>query len=273
MTKKRIWGLIIGGVRLLLLGGWAFTTEITHSQASHTAKTTAMTQKRPLIMIAGSGSTRSDFDDIFKSLNKEQQHPTLTVTVTTDQQLKYSSNQVTKANINTAVIEIYFEDSSDNNDNIITQTTGLAKAMTALQKRFDFKTANALGYSNGGLIWSRYLAGLAADNPVTIHDLMLIGTPFLGTDEDHPDHTLYDPLLKNKDKFESLHAVVNVAGDTGSGDDNIVPLSSVTAGSKLFMNKVTRYTAMTVNQKSINHGDLLQETYVARLIRQNLINQ
>ncbi|WP_048000385.1 alpha/beta hydrolase [Lactiplantibacillus herbarum] len=273
MSKKGVWSLIIGGVLVLLLGGLAFTTELYRTQASQTATAKALTQKRPLIMIAGSSSTRSDFDDIHKSLNGQKHHPVLTVTVTAKQQLQFSNSQVNKSNINNAIIDIYFEDSTDSNDNIITQTTGLAKAMTALQKRFDFKSANALGYSNGGLIWSRYLAGLATDKPETIHDLMLIGTPFLGTDEDHPDHDLYDPMLKNKDKFDSLHTVINIAGDTGNGDDNVVPLSSVTAGSKLFMNKVTRYTAMTVNQKSINHGDLLHEAYVARLIRQNLITQ
>ncbi|ALO04937.1 alpha/beta hydrolase [Lactiplantibacillus paraplantarum] len=269
MPKKVIWGLIASGLFLLLIIGLGLTTQIHQDETSHVLTT----QKRPLIMIAGSSSRRTDFDDIVRSLNAQQRHPLITLTVTANQQLQFKEKRVENTNINDAIIVIFFENSADSAENIMTQTDGLAKAIQYLQRHQHLKTANALGYSNGGLIWSRYLAGLSTSKPLAIHDLMLIGTPFLGIDAEHPDKTLYTPLLKHKDQFKKLHAVINVAGDTGNGDDDIVPLSSVNAGGDLFMNNVTRYTAMTVNQKSISHGDLLHEAYVARLIRQNLINQ
>ncbi|MCT0162366.1 alpha/beta hydrolase [Lactiplantibacillus pentosus] len=269
MPKKVIWGLIACGLFLLMIIGLGLTTQIHQDQTNHVVTK----QKRPLIMIGGSSSSLTDFDDIIRSLNKTDRHPLIRVTVTADQQLKVTETRVKNTTINDALIVIFFENSTDSNDNIKTQTTGLAKAVRYLKRHQHLTTANALGYSNGGLIWSRYLAGLSTDNPLSVHDLMVIGTPFLGTDAENPDKTLYDPLLDHKADFKKLHAVINVAGDTGDGNDDIVPLSSVNAGGKLFMNNVTRYTAMTVNQKSISHGDLLHEAYVARLIRQNLINQ
>ncbi|KLD58660.1 hypothetical protein WP50_24630 [Lactiplantibacillus plantarum] len=59
----------------------------------------------------------------------------------------------------------------------------------------------------------------------------------MGTDAAHPDKTLYTPLLDHKNQFKKLHAVINIAGDTGEGNDDIVPLSSVNAGGNLFMNR------------------------------------
>lgn len=269
MPKKVIWGLIACGAFLLLIIGLGLATQLKRDQTSHVITQ----QKRPLIMIAGSNSTPNNFDDIIKSLNAQHQHPVINVTVTNSQAIKVKQNRVEGTNLNDALIVVFFENSTDTNANIMTQTNGLAKVMRYLQKKFKLKTANALGYSNGGLIWSRYIAGLTSSKPLPIHDLMLVGTPFLGTDEDHPDHELYNPLLKAQAHFKSLHAVVNVAGDTSSGNDNVVPLTSVTAGGKLFMNTAGRYTQMTVNIKDISHGNLLQESYVARLVRQNLVNQ
>ncbi|WP_225829493.1 hypothetical protein [Lactiplantibacillus plantarum] len=76
MPKKVIWGLIASGLFLLLIVGLGLTTQIHHDKTSHVITA----QKRPLIMIAGSSSTRSDFDDIVRSLNEQQHHPLITLT-------------------------------------------------------------------------------------------------------------------------------------------------------------------------------------------------
>lgn len=269
MPKKVIWALIACGTFLVLIIGLGLTTQLHSDQQSHVITQ----QQRPLIMIAGSSSTPTDFNAMIRTLNTQHKHPVINVTVTADQQIHLHQTRVENEHLNDSLIVIYFENSDDTNDNIIKQTAGLAKAMTYLKKHVGLKTANALGYSNGGLIWSRYVAGLATSDPLTIHDLMLLGTPFLGTDEDHPDHELYDPLTDHRHNFKSLHAVVNVAGDTSNGDDDVVPLTSVTAGGKLFMNNAGRYTEITVNKKDISHGNLLSQAYIARLVRQNLLNQ
>ncbi|BDZ31669.1 alpha/beta hydrolase [Lactiplantibacillus sp. WILCCON 0030] len=269
MSKRVKWGLIICVVFLLSIIGLGLVTQL------HTDKTTHVItgQKRPLIMIAGSDSTHDDFDALIKSLNASQPHPVINVTVAKDLSVTATKTRVKNAQLNDTLIVIYFENSRDTNETIIQQTKGLANAMTYLRQHDKVTTANALGYSNGGLIFSRYVAGLATSPVVAIHDLMLVGTPFLGTSEAQPDETLYKPLLANKAKFNSLHTVINIAGDAGDGDDHVVPLSSVTAGSKLFMNEAHRYNAMTINQKNINHGDFLKEAYLARLVKQNLLNQ
>ena len=269
MPKKVIWGLIACGAFLILIVTLGLSTQLHSDRTSHVITA----QKRPLILVGGSSSTPEDFDDMIKTLNAQHQHPVINVTVTKKQTIQFKETRVDGTHLSDALIVIYFEDSTDSNDNIITQTTGLDKAIRYLQKRVGLKTANALGYSNGGLIWSRYLAGLAGGSVADIQNLMLLGTPFLGTDEKHPDKTLYDPLLANKDKFKSLDTVINVAADTSSGDDDVVPLSSVTAGGTLFMNTADRYNQMTVNQKDLTHGTLIHAAYVARLVRQNLLNQ
>lgn len=268
MPKKLKWGLIACIAFLLSIIGLGLVTQLHTDQASHVITG----QKRPLMLIAGSNQ-RDDFDQLIKTLNGSQPHPVINVTVDKDLKVSSTATRVKHTQFNDSFIVIFFENSDDTNDTIIEQTKGLANAVTYLQKHYKLTTANALGYSNGGLIFSRYLAGLASSNPLAIRDLMLVGTPFLGTSESQPDNTLYKPLLAEKAKFKSLHTVINIAGDAGDGDDHVVPLSSVTAGSKLFMNEATRYNAMTINQKDINHGDLLQENYLARLVRQNLLNQ
>lgn len=269
MPKKVLWGLIACGTFLLLIIGLGLTTQLHSDRTSHVITA----QKRPLIMIAGSNSSRHNFDDLIKSLDAQHQHPVINVTVTANQTIKFQENRVENMHLEDTLIVIFFENSADTNANMVTQTNGLAKAMNYLQKRVHLKTANALGYSNGAIIWSRYVAGLATANPVEIHDLMLLGAPFLGTDPNHPDYELYDSLIAHRKNFKSLHAVVSVAGDTSNGSDEVVPLTSVTAGGKLFMNNAGRYTEMTVNKKNLSHGQLLSDPYLARLIRQNLVNQ
>ncbi|MFB9770401.1 alpha/beta hydrolase [Lactiplantibacillus modestisalitolerans] len=269
MSKKLIWSGIVAAVFVLAVLGIGLATQFNHDQSSHVTTQ----QKRPLIMIAGSDSTRTDFNDIIAGLDTQHPHPVINVTVTDQQQIEFQHTRVNNTDLNDTLIVIYFENSTDSNANIVTQTNGLAKALTQLKRRYRLTTANALGYSNGGLIWSRYLAGLAPSKALPIHDLMLLGTPFLGTDQAHPDRELFTPLRQHRQAFKALHAVVNVAGDTSAGDDQVVPLSSVTAGGQLFMNQAKRYTQMTVNTADIRHGNLLHERYILRLIRQNLLNQ
>ncbi|MFC6294996.1 alpha/beta hydrolase [Lactiplantibacillus daoliensis] len=269
MPKKLKWGLIVCIAFLLSIIGLGLVTQLHTDQASHVITG----QKRPLMLIAGSDSQRDDFDQMIKSLNGSQPHPVINVTVDKDLNVTATETRVKHSQFNDSFIVIFFENSADTNDTIIEQTKGLANAVTYLQKHYKLTTANALGYSNGGLIFTRYLAGMATSKPLAIRDLMLVGTPFLGTSESQPDETLFKPLLAKKSHFKSLHTVLNIAGDAGDGDDHVVPLTSVTAGSKLFMNESHRYNAMTINQKNINHGDLLKEHYLARLVRQNLLNQ
>ncbi|AVK60999.1 hydrolase [Lactobacillus sp. CBA3605] len=269
MPKKVKWGLIICGVFLLSIIGLGLATQLHTDKTSHVITD----QRRPLIMVGGSNSTKTDFKSLTMALNAQHPHPTIMVTVDRQQHISATATRVENTKIDDTLIVIYFENSTDTNANIIVQTQGLVKAMRYLADHYHVKTANALGYSNGGLILSRYVAGTTASQAVPLHDLMLLGTPFLGTNARQPDRTLFTPLLTHKKRFKTLHAVINIAGDTGNGNDQVVPLSSVTAGGQLFMNEAKRYTAMTVTKKEISHTNLIQDHYLARLVRQNILNQ
>lgn len=269
MSKKVKWGLLACAAFLLLIIGLGLANQLQSDRTSHVI----LTQRRPLILIPGSDSSPHDFDNLVKQLNAQSQHPVVRLTITANHAITFSETRTKDSPLNETVVVIHYENSTDTNATIIDQTQGLAKAMAYLNKRLKMRDANALGYSNGGLILSRYLAGMATSQPVTVKNVMLVGTPFLGTNTKRPDRELFTPLLAKKAQFKSLHAVVNVAGDTGRGNDDVVPVSSVTAGGQLFMNQADRYTQMTVNQAGITHAKLIQERYVARLVRQNLLNQ
>ncbi|VDG18858.1 hydrolase [Lactobacillus pentosus] [Lactiplantibacillus mudanjiangensis] len=269
MSKKILVSLLACGAFLLLIIGLGLSNQLHSDQASHVISS----QRRPLILIPGSDSTSNDFDVLIKQLNAQQTHPIVKLTVTKDQQLKFQEIRTKDTPLNDTIIVVHFENSRDNNETIVEQTNGLAAAITYLHKRLGLKTANALGYSNGGLILSRYLAGLSDKTPLSIRSIMLVGTPFIGTNTNQPDTTLFKPLKTHRQAFKSLHAVVNVAGDTGQSSDGIVPVSSVQAGQQLFMQQAQRYTQMTVNEAGLSHTNFLQQRYLARLVRQNLLNQ
>ncbi|MFC6182326.1 alpha/beta hydrolase [Lactiplantibacillus daowaiensis] len=269
MSKKIIWGLMACGAFLLLIIGLGLSNQIHSDKTSHVISD----QQRPLILVPGSDSKPSDFDDLIDRLNAQYQHPVVKLTITANQKISFNETRTKNTPLNDTIIAIHFENSTDNNATMVEQTNGLAKAMHYLQRRLGLKTANALGYSNGGVILTRYLAGLGNRQPIQMQSIMLVGTPFLGTNTKKPDTTLFTPLLNHRSQFKSLHSVVNVAGDTGKGTDDIVPLSSVTAGKKLFMHQAERYTQMTFNEDGITHANLIHQKYLARLVRQNLLNQ
>jgi len=269
MSTKIKWGLLACAAFLLLIIGLGLATQL---QNDHTNRVTS-TQKQPLILIPGSDSSPHDFDALVQRLNTQHQHPIVRLTITAQHTMQFKETRTKDSPLNDTIIVLHYQHSTDTNATIIEQTQDFAKALTYLKQRLQLKQANALGYSNGGLILTRYVAGLTTAQPVRINNLMLLGTPFLGTNPKHPDRTLFQPLLAHKTAFKTIHSVVNVAGDTGQGSDHVVPTSSVTAGQQLFMNQATRYTQMTVNHAKVNHADLLNDPYVARLVRQNLLHQ
>ena len=58
------------------------------------------------------------------------------------------------------------------------QAKWLSLALDALVNRYHFNHFNAIGHSNGGLIWTYFLENYFDNQYLTIDKLMTIGAPF-----------------------------------------------------------------------------------------------
>lgn len=246
-----------------------------HEWVTHTNNAQAKIKNsrlKPTILIPGSGATNSRFDSLIAKLNtKSASHSVLKVQVNTNGDISYSGR--ISANDQQPFIVIGFENNEDGYTNIEKQYKWLNTAMNSLQSRYHFRNFQAIGHSNGGLIWTGYLENDYSEDSFHMSVLMTLGTPynFSEASQSRPTVMLKD-YIWNKSKLPKSLSVYSIAGTEDYTDDGVVPVQSVTAGKYIFQNQVKTYTQITVSGSDAQHSSLPENSEVIALIKEYLLN-
>ncbi|WP_179395626.1 alpha/beta hydrolase [Lacticaseibacillus absianus] len=222
----------------------------------------------PTVMIPGSGADQDRFDALIQALSHDTAVSVLKLRVTPGGQIRATGQLIAGR---WAVIVVAFVDNRDGEATIRKQAGWLQRAMQWLVRRQRVTQVNAVGHSNGGLVWTLYLEQ-AAPAAVTVTRLITLGSPYNG---DHSSVTKPTPLLTvmraQQTRLPATLRVDSVAGTQTLTGDGTVPLGSVEAGRYVFQGHVAQFTQTTVSGQDASHSDLLANPQVLALLRHRLM--
>ncbi|MDF7637462.1 alpha/beta hydrolase [Leuconostocaceae bacterium ESL0958] len=230
---------------------------------------------QPVIFVPGSGATTQRFDDLFTTINKENRgqkdHSVLKVQVHRDKSLTYSGHVSTDNR--QPFIVVGFDNNTDSYATIQEDGAGLNAAMNDLQKRYHFRNFDAIGHSNGGLIWTEYLENYYDNQHFHVKSLMTLASPFNLSETSSTKQTkMLTNMIDDAKNLPSDLTVYSVAGSEDYTDDGTVSVQSVLSGKYVFQKHVRKYTQTTVSGDNANHSKLPENPEVIELIQEKVLN-
>lgn len=267
MRHKKYWWLVTG---LLLLTSLFLTTTV--FAKSHTAFPTTSTTITPTILVPGSSATQDRFDRLIAKLPSSKGHPTSVVklTVTPSGSLRVTGKL--KPHDCHPFFVIAFQDNRDGRQNVNRQAKWLNLALTQLQANLHYHHFNALGHSNGGLIWTRYLEKYYHQRSAGHLDkLMTIATPFNMAERGQQRSSMLQELINGRGQLPRDLILTSVAGTQNYTDDGIVPLASVNQGRYIFQNQIASYTEVNVTGANTQHSELPQNQQIVNIMTAYLL--
>lgn len=226
----------------------------------------------PIIMIPGSSASANRFDDLVKTVNNKygEHHSLLKLTVHTDDSITYSGK--IRANDTQPFFVVGFQNNEDGYSNIKKQARWFNIAFNSIKKRYRFNSFNALGHSNGGLIWTMFLENDFNDSNLNINQLLTIGTPYNFEEKNTSNHTqMLNDLIKKRDKIPNNMTYYSIAGTQLYSDDGIVPLGSVDAGKYIYEGQAKHYTLITLTGNKAQHSDMIASNQFITIFHQYII--
>jgi len=224
----------------------------------------------PVIMVPGSNASQNRFDSLVTLLNKksEHKHNLLKLTVQTNDKIIYSG--ATNLTGKHPVIVIAFSDNQDGYSNIKKQAEWLRVAIEQLIFRYHFNHFDALGHSNGGLIYTYFLEHDAKGLGVKVQKLMTMGAPFNLNNQSLTEQTqMLADFIKYRKNLPAQLGVTSVTGAQNYNTDGLVPVNSAAAEKYVFQEGVKSYTIITVTGSNAEHSDLPQNPQVVNLIQKS----
>ncbi|MGQ2376070.1 alpha/beta hydrolase [Companilactobacillus zhachilii] len=225
----------------------------------------------PVIMIPGSNATQNRFDSLVILLNKKsrRKHDLLKLTVQTNNKITYTGS--TNLTGKHPVIVIAFADNQDGYSNIKKQAEWLRVALEQLIIRYHFNHFDALGHSNGGLIYTYFLEHDALGLGVRVQKLMTLGAPFNLNNQSITEQTqMLADFIKYRKNLPKRLEVTAVTGAQNYSTDGLVPVNSAAAEKYVFQEVVKNYTVVTVTGSNAEHSDLPQNSQVVSLVQKTL---
>lgn len=226
----------------------------------------------PIIMIPGSSASANRFDDLVKTVNNKygEHHSLLKLTVHTDDSITYSGK--IRANDTQPFFVVGFQNNEDGYSNIKKQARWFNLAFNAIKKRYRFNSFNALGHSNGGLIWTMFLENDFNDSNLSINQLLTVGTPYNFEEKNTSNHTqMLNDLIKKRDNIPHNMTYYSIAGTQLYSDDGIVPLGSVDAGKYIYEGQAKHYTLITLTGNKAQHSDMIASNQFITIFHQYII--
>ncbi|WP_125567948.1 alpha/beta hydrolase [Companilactobacillus insicii] len=222
----------------------------------------------PVIMIPGSNATQNRFDSLVMLLNKNSihKHDLLKLTVQTNNKITYTGS--TNLTGKHPVIVIAFTNNKDGYSNIKKQAEWLRVALEQLIIRYHFNHFDALGHSNGGLIYTYFLEHDATRLGVRVQKFMTMGSPFNLNKQSITDQTqMLADFIKYRENLPKQLEVTSVTGAQNYSTDGLVPVNSAAAEKYVFQEVVKNYTVVTVTGSNAEHSDLPQNPQVVNLVQ------
>lgn len=226
---------------------------------------------QPIILVPGSSATANRFDSLIDKLNENgPKNPLLKLTVNTNDSITY--NGKLPSNAEQPYIVIGFQNNHNGFNNIKKQAYWLGLAIDALVKKYHFNHFNAIGHSNGGLIWTYFLENYFDKKHLSLEKLMTIGSPFnLNVDNSNKETPMLKNFIQNNNKLPNNMDVYTIVGAETCNTDGLVPWQSATMARYVFQGKVKHFTEITVTGANAEHSDLPQNDEIVQSIQQNIL--
>lgn len=222
----------------------------------------------PFILIPGTDADGDRFDTFMNDLMKKTgQRGILKINVNTDGTTQCTSS-LTK-NSSHPFIVISFSDSSENG--VVEQAKWTEIAMKKAHQLYSFKSYNALGHSNGGLVWTLFLENEAQTSDSQMQNLITIATPYNYLDENanpYPNRAALietdqlKQMIRKKSKIPHHLRMFSIAGNDENDSDGVVPLTSALASRKIYKNEVDSYTEKIFDGSDAQHNQLTENQEV-----------
>ena len=152
-----------------------FSLIIFYKSTKNTAEQKVNSTQVPLILIPGTNGDGDQFDNFMNMITKKiGKRDILKINVKTDGTTEWTSS-LTKKSIAPFIV-ISFSDSSEKGVEKQAEWTDIA--MKKAHQLYSFNSYNALGYSNGGLVWTIYLEKMTQKSTSQMKNLITLGTPY-----------------------------------------------------------------------------------------------
>ena len=231
-----------------------------------------MAQKQvPLILIPGTDANGNRFDSFMNELMKQVgKKDILKINVKTDGTTEWTSS-LTKKSIAPFIV-ISFSDSSEKGVEKQAEWTDIA--MKKAHQLYSFDFYNALGHSNGGLVWTIYLEKMTQKATSQMRTLITLGTPYNYLDSNanpYPNSSsltktdMLRRMISKKEKIPHSLRMISIAGDYKDNSDGVVPLTSALSSSKIY-NNVSSYHEKIFDGINTQHNQLTENEEVIKYV-------
>ncbi len=232
-----------------------------------------MAQKQvPLILIPGTDANGNRFDNFMNELMKQVgKKDILKINVKTDGTTEWTSS-LSKKSIDPFIV-ISFSDSSEKGVEKQAEWTDIA--MKKAHQLYSFKSYNALGHSNGGLVWTIYLENIAYQPSSQMKSLITLGTPYNYLDpkaNPYPNRAsltetdMLKQMISKRKRLPNSLKMISIGGNYKEDSDGIVPLTSALSSRKIYKNKVASYSEKIFHGDNARHNMLTENPEVINYI-------
>ncbi|MDU1630483.1 MAG: alpha/beta hydrolase, partial [Lactococcus lactis] len=132
---------------------------------------------------------------------------------------------------------------------------------------YSFKAYNALGHSNGGLVWTIFLEKEAQKPTTQMKNLITLGTPYNYLDpkaNPYPDRAsltetdMLKRMVNKREKIPHNLKMISIAGNYKDNSDGVVPLTSSLSSSKIYKKEIDSYSEKIVSGSNAQHDQLTE---------------
>lgn len=200
-----------------------------------------MAQKQaPLILIPGTDANGNRFDSFMNELMKQ-----------------VGKKDILKINVKT---------------DGTTEWTDIA--MKKAHQLYSFDFYNALGHSNGGLVWTIYLEKMTQKSTSQMKNLITLGIPYNYLDSNanpYPNSSsltetdMLRRMINKKGKIPHSLRMISIAGNYKNNGDGVVPLTSALSSSKIY-NNISSYHEKIFDGINTQHNQLTENEEIIEYV-------
>ena len=143
--------------------------------------------------------------------------------------------------------------------------------MKKAHQLYSFDFYNALGHSNGGLVWTIYLEKMTQKSTSQMKNLITLGTPYNYLDSNanpYPNSSsltetdMLRRMINKKGKIPHSLRMISIAGNYKNNGDGVVPLTSALSSSKIYKNQAKSYDEKIFYGINARHGKLIENDQI-----------
>lgn len=245
-----------------------FSLIIFYKPTKNTVEQKVNSTQVPLILIPGTNGDGDQFDNFMNMITKKiGKRDILKINVKTDGTTEWTSS-LTKKSIAPFIV-ISFSDSSEKGVEKQAEWTDIA--MKKAHQLYSFNSYNALGYSNGGLVWTIYLEKMTQKSTSQMKNLITLGTPYNYLDSNanpYPNSSsltetdMLRRMINKKGKIPHSLRMISIAGNYKNNGDGVVPLTSALSSSKIYKNQAKSYDEKIFYGINARHGKLIENDQI-----------